>query len=63
MEDKIVLTGVIAMTSVAGVQWLSWASDAATLLASVVVGSLTAWYTWERANKLRRERKDEEDNE
>ena len=57
MQDKLVATGLVATTSVAGVSWLEYASDAATLTAAVIVGGLTAWYTWERASKLRRERK------
>jgi len=60
MQDKLVAVGVLMTGSVVGAGWLEIASDAAALIATIVIGGLTAWYTWERANKLRRERKKEE---
>ena len=62
MQDKLVAAGVLMTGSVVGAGWLELASDAVTLLATLVIGGLTAWYTWERAVKLRRERKDKEDS-
>lgn len=58
MQDKLVAVGAVMTGGVVGVGWLEYASDAATLLAAIVVGGLTAWYTWERAAKLKRERRD-----
>jgi hypothetical protein len=62
MQDKLIAVGVLMTGSVGVAGWLEYASDAATLVSIVVVGGLTAWYTWERASKLRRERKKEERN-
>ena len=59
VQDKLVAVGLVMTGSVVGVGWLELASDAATLIATIVIGGLTAWYTWERASKLRRERKDD----
>ena len=56
MQDKLVAVGVLMTSGVVGASWLEIASDAATLIATVVIGGLTAWYTWERAMKLRKER-------
>lgn len=60
MQDKLVAVGVLMTSGVVGAGWLEIASDAATLIGTIAVGGLTCWYTWERANKLRRERKREE---
>jgi len=61
MQDKLVAVGILMSSGVVGAGWLELASDAATLIATIVIGGLTAWYTWERASKLRRERKNGED--
>lgn len=37
--------------------WATWAEPIVGLVITVIVGGLTAWYTWERASKLRNERK------
>ncbi len=60
MQDKLIVTGILATGGIAGVGWLELVSDAATLVSTIIVGSLTAWYIWEKAAKLRRERKRDE---
>jgi hypothetical protein len=46
-----ILTGLSA--------WIDIATPLVGLVVTVVVGGLTAWYTWERAIKLKREREDD----
>jgi hypothetical protein len=63
MIDMKSLTGVILTASAAASTWIDQANEYGQLLLAVggiVVALLTAWYTWERANKLRKERKDNE---
>jgi Na+/H+-translocating membrane pyrophosphatase len=54
MIDAKAAAGTAATTLSA---WATWAEPVVGLIVTIVVGGLTAWYTWERANKLRNERK------
>lgn len=63
MHDVRVLTGMFATTGSAIAGWAEMIQPVASLLVTVVVGVLTAWYTWERAVKLRKERKNGKDKD
>ncbi len=56
MTDLKIAMGLVATAASAGVGWLDYVSDVVTIVVTIVVGGLTAWYTWERASKLKRER-------
>jgi hypothetical protein len=63
MVDTKSLVGVVVTASAAASTWIEQANAYGQLLLTVgglIVAGLTAWYTWERANKLRNERKDED---
>lgn len=57
MIDGKALSGTIATMVSASASWLEIAEPVVTIFVTLVVGGLTAWYTWERATKLRHERK------
>lgn len=61
MLDAKAVSGTFATAMVAASPtWMDTASTVVTLVVTLVVGGLTAWYTWERAIKLKREREDED---
>ena len=60
MVDTKAATGTVLTAGIAGSSWLDIAEPIVTIFMAVLVGSLTAWYTWEKAMQLRRERKDSE---
>ena len=57
MLDTKAATGTVATALSAYAGWVDLAGPIASLAVTVIVGGLTAWYTWERAVKLRDERK------
>lgn len=57
VDGKAALGTVATMTS-ASTTWINTVEPIVTIVVTIVVGGLTAWYTWERAMKLRRERKE-----
>jgi hypothetical protein len=63
MIDPKAALGVILTSTAAASTWIEQANAYGQLLLTaggIVVAILTAWYTWERARKLRNERKDDE---
>lgn len=61
MSDLKIAGGtLLTAMSITAPSWLDSANLIATLLFTIVVGSLTAWYTWERIQKLRKQRKDKD---
>jgi membrane protein DedA with SNARE-associated domain len=63
MIDTKALAGMFITAGLAGSTWVDQANAYGQLLLTaggIVVAVLTAWYTWERARKLRKERKDSE---
>lgn len=62
MTDVKVAAGALGTAGSAMAGWVQYIEPGVSLLFTVIVGSLTAWYTWERAMKLRKERKDAERN-
>jgi hypothetical protein len=63
MQDVKVMTGMFATASSAFAGWVEAMQPVASFTVTVVVGALTAWYTWERAAKLRKERKNVKDKD
>lgn len=63
IEDVKIAIGTTVATVSAGATWVAQATAVGQLLLTsiaLIVAGLTAWYTWERANKLRKERKENE---
>jgi hypothetical protein len=63
MIDPKMLVGAVITASAAASTWVEQANaygQLALTVGGIVVAILTAWYTWERARKLRNERKDKE---
>jgi hypothetical protein len=58
--DTKAVSGLALTAGSAGSSWIEIVEPLTSLFITVVVGGLTAWYTWERAMKLRRERKKQE---
>lgn len=58
MLDGKAIAGTLATFTSAGVSWLNVAEPIVTMVVTLIVGAATLWYTWERAMKLKRERKD-----
>ncbi len=63
MLDTKALVGTLLTVSAAAGTWIEQANALGQLAlvgAGLIVAGLTGWYTWERANKLRNERKENE---
>ena len=60
MIDAKIASGTLATVATATTGWLDIAAPIVTMVVTIVVGTLTAWYTWERAIKLKRERENED---
>ena len=61
IHDLKIGFGTAVLAATGGLTWIDTANDIGSLVLMVVgitVACLTAWYTWERANKLRTERKE-----
>lgn len=63
MVDGKQIAGLVgtASSSIAG--YLDILEPLVGIGVTLIVGGLTAWYTWERASELRRKRKHRQDNE
>lgn len=61
MLDAKALTGTFTTMVAASSSWLGIVEPVVTIFFTVAVGSVTLWYTVERALKLRRERKENDD--
>ncbi len=64
MLDVKAVAGAVIVMGAAVQSWIQTANDYATLAVTVIgglVGIATIWYTVERARRLRRERKDNEE--
>ena len=54
--------GVASLAAAGGATWLDQANDIGTLVLTIfgiLAACMTVWYTWERATKLRKERKEQ----
>ncbi len=63
MLDAKAITGTVVTGAAAAGTWIEQANAYGQLIlvvGGILVACLTAWYTWERANKLRKERKENE---
>lgn len=63
MLDGKAVGGTIVAMMAAGSTWLEQANaygQLALTVGGIIVVCLTAWYTWERAHKLKNERKEQE---
>ena len=60
MLDAKAITGTAMTMAGAAGSWLDVAEPVVTIFFTVAVGSVTLWYTIERALKLRKERKENE---
>ncbi len=63
MLDPKAITGASVTAAAAAGTWIEQANAYGQLLlivGGIIVACLTAWYTWERAYKLRQDRKDDE---
>jgi hypothetical protein len=56
--DGKAVVGTLSTAGAASTSWIATVEPYVTVITTVVVGGLTAWYTIERALKLRRERKE-----
>ncbi len=57
MHDAKIAVGTVATAVAASAPtWLETAQSVAGLVITVVVGTLSAWYTWERIKKIRRDK-------
>lgn len=54
-DAKVVAGTVATALSATAPNWTDVANPAAQFVVTVVVGGLTAWYTWERIKKIRKE--------
>ena len=58
MFDGKAVGGTLATFTSASSSWIDIAEPIITIVVTLIVGAATLWYTWERAMKLKRERKD-----
>ena len=61
MLDSKALVGTMLTAAAAGATWIDQANaygQLALIVSGLLITALTGWYTWERASKLRRERKE-----
>ena len=55
--DAKAITGTVATGVAASTTWLDVAEPVVTIFMTLLVGGVTLWYTWERAQDLRNKRK------
>lgn len=61
IPDLKIAAGTLLSASALTSSWIEQANDIGGLILTgfgIVVACLTAWYTWERADKLRKARKE-----
>ena len=61
MADPKSVGGTVATALAASTTWVEAIEPIVTVVMTLLVGALTAWYTIERAIKTRRERKEQDE--